>query len=76
MSVICACKIQTDCLLQHKIRTIRKEKGVYALARTELEHLHDLLELADYSNNEKANRSKKKLLKKINIAIYELYNKM
>jgi hypothetical protein len=65
-----------DYMERRRLLEIVSKKGVYALARTQLEHLHDLLELADYSNNEKANRSKKKLLKKINIAIYELYNNM
>jgi hypothetical protein len=47
------------------------KNGVYALTRSELERLHTLLELKSYGENRKANRSKKKLLKKINIAIYE-----
>jgi hypothetical protein len=50
------------------------KKGVYALNESELQHLHYLIEIVDYSKNEKAARSKKKLLKKINIAIYDLYN--
>jgi hypothetical protein len=63
-----------DNIERRRLLEIVSKKGVYALTRTELEHLHDLLEIVDYSENEKTNRSKKKLLKKINIAIYELYN--
>ena len=47
------------------------KNGVYALTRSELERLHTLIELKSYGENIKANRSKKKLLKRINIAIYE-----
>ena len=46
-------------------------KGVYALTGSELERLRTLIENKSYGNNAKANRSKKKLLKEINIAIYE-----
>lgn len=63
-----------DNIERRRLLEIVSKKGVYALTRNELEHLHDLLEIVDYSANEKTNRSKKKLLKKINIAIYELYN--
>jgi hypothetical protein len=65
---------EKDNIERRRLLEIVSNKGIYALTRAELEHLHNLLELVDYSNNEKANRSKKKLLKKINIAIYELYN--
>jgi hypothetical protein len=50
------------------------KKGLKVLTRAELELLQTLLEVKDYRTNEKANKAKKKLLKKINIAIYELYN--
>jgi hypothetical protein len=65
---------EKDNMERRRLLEIVSNKGIYALTRVELEHLHNLLELVDYSGNEKANRSKKKLLKKINIAIYELYN--
>ena len=65
---------EKDNIERRRLLEIVSNKGIYALTRAELEHLHNLLELVDYSSNEKANRSKKKLLKKINIAIYELYN--
>jgi hypothetical protein len=51
------------------------KKGLKVLTRAELELLQTLLEVKDYRTNEKANKAKKKLLKKINIAIYELYNR-
>lgn len=65
---------EKDNIERRRLLEIVSNKGIYALTRAELEHLHNLLELVDYSSNEKANRSKKKLLKKINIAIYEMYN--
>jgi hypothetical protein len=65
---------EKDNIERRRLLEIVSNKGIYALTRAELEHLHNLLELVDYSSNEKANRSKKKLLKKINVAIYELYN--
>ena len=46
-------------------------RGIQALTRDELERLHTLLEQKDYSNDSKAQKSKKKLLKKISIAIYD-----
>ncbi|MDE1862167.1 MAG: hypothetical protein KGI33_04565 [Thaumarchaeota archaeon] len=45
--------------------------GVRGLSRTELERLHDLLEHKDYGADRKAQRSKKRLLKKISAAIYD-----
>lgn len=65
---------EKDNIERRRLLEIVSNKGIYALTRAELEHLYNLLELVDYSSNEKANRSKKKLLKKINIAIYEMYN--
>lgn len=46
-------------------------RGVQALTQDELERLHTLLEQKDYSNDPKAQKSKKKLLKKISNAIYD-----
>ncbi len=46
-------------------------QGIRALSRTELERLHSLLEQKDYSHDAKAEKSKKKLLKKISVAIYD-----
>jgi intein-encoded DNA endonuclease-like protein len=46
-------------------------KGVNGLSRIELERLQYLLERKDYSHDTKAHKSKKKLLKKISIAIYD-----
>ncbi|MGI0087776.1 MAG: hypothetical protein ACREBI_07420 [Nitrosotalea sp.] len=46
-------------------------RGIQALSRVELERLHTLLEQKDYGNDTKAQKSKKKLLKKISIAIYD-----
>ncbi|MDE1816482.1 MAG: hypothetical protein KGI11_07995 [Thaumarchaeota archaeon] len=46
-------------------------RGIHVLSRIELERLHYLLEQKDYSHDPKAQKSKKKLLKKISIAIYD-----
>jgi hypothetical protein len=59
---------------RRRLLELISKKGLKVLTRTELEHLQILLELKDYRTNEKANKAKKKLLKKINIAIYELYD--
>ena len=46
-------------------------KGIHGLSRIELERLQYLLEKKDYSNHTKAQKSKKKILKKISAAIYD-----
>jgi hypothetical protein len=60
-----------DNIERRRLLEIISKNGVYALTRSELERLHRLIELKCYSENKNANRSKKKLLKEINIAIYE-----
>ena len=62
---------QSDDTERRRLLEIIYKNGVYALTRSELERLHTLIELKSYGENRKANRSKKKLLKRINIAIYE-----
>jgi hypothetical protein len=63
-----------DDIERRRLLELISKKGLKVLTRAELEHLQILLEVKDYRMNEKANKAKKKLLKKINIAIYELYN--
>ena len=46
-------------------------KGIHGLSRIELERLQQLLEKKDYSHDTKAQKSKKKLLRKISVAIYD-----
>ena len=46
-------------------------KGVQGLSRLELERLQYLLEKKDYSHDDKAQKSKTNLLKKISILIYD-----
>jgi hypothetical protein len=58
---------------RRRLLELVSKKGLSFLTRSELEHLNGLLETKVYNNNEKANRAKKKLLKKINIAIYEAH---
>ena len=62
---------QSDDIERRRLLEIIYKNGVYALTKSELERLHTLIELKSYGENRKANRSKKKLLKRINIAIYE-----
>ena len=66
---------QSNDIERRRLLEIIYKKGVYALTKSELERVHTLIELKSYGENRKANRSKKKLLKEINIAIYESYEK-
>jgi hypothetical protein len=63
-----------DDIERRRLLELISKKGLKVLTRAELEHLQILLEVKDYRMNEKANKAKKKLLKKINIAISGLYN--
>ncbi|ABK77142.1 hypothetical protein CENSYa_0509 [Cenarchaeum symbiosum A] len=47
-------------------------KGFKELGAEKLKRLEELVEKKDYSHSGKAARSKKKLLKQINVAIYEV----
>ena len=47
------------------------KKTVKTLSLEQLIRLQELLEKKDYSDQKKANRSKKKLLKDINVEIYK-----
>jgi len=58
---------------RRRLLEIVSKKGLSFLTKSELDELNGLLETKDYNNNERANRAKRKLLKKINIAIYESY---
>jgi len=48
-----------------------KNHGLKSLDMSQLERLRALVAAKDYSHNKKAERSKKKILGKINVAIYE-----
>lgn len=50
----------------------RSRHGFKQLTLEELKQLEKLIGKKDYSHNKKANRSKTKLLSKINVRIYEL----
>ena len=54
-----------------KLLQIVSKKGLKELKLEELKKLQILVEKKDYSHNKKANKSKMKLLAKINVAIYE-----
>ena len=48
--------------------------GVKRLSEQELEELRSLLQAKDYANNKKADKSRKKLLTKINAELYNKHN--
>ena len=54
-----------------KLLTIVSKRGIKDLSLEQLKKLQVLVEKKDYSHNKKAEKSKKKLLAKINVAIYE-----
>ena len=54
-----------------KLLQIVSKKGLKELTLEDLKKLQILVEKKDYSHNKKANKSKMKLLAKINVAIYE-----
>ena len=56
---------------RRRLLEVISKNGLHALTKSELERLHRLIQLKSYGENKRANRSKKKLLKEINIAIYE-----
>jgi hypothetical protein len=51
------------------------DRGLESLSIDELIRLRMLLEDKDYGNDRKAGKSKSKLLKKINFAIFDKYNR-
>lgn len=54
---------------------IVSDKGLKALTIDELSKLRTLLEAKEYGDNKKVLKSKKKLLKQINSAMYDIYKK-
>ena len=54
-----------------KLLQIVSKSGLKELSLEQLEKLRTLVEKKDYSHNKKAEKSKNKLLAKINVAIYE-----
>ena len=54
-----------------KLLTIVSKRGFKELDLEQLKKLQTLVEKKDYSHSKKAEKSKKKLLAKINVAIYE-----
>lgn len=48
------------------------KKGLKELNLDQLKRLEELVQKKDYSHNKKANKSKNKLLRQINVAIYKL----
>ena len=56
-----------------RLLNIVSDKGLRVLTITELDMLRSLLEAKDYKDNKKAEKSKRKLLKQINSAMYDRY---
>lgn len=54
-----------------KLLQIVSQKGLKALSIAQLKRLQILVEKKDYSYSKKAHKSKMKLLRRINVAIYE-----
>jgi len=54
-----------------KLLQIVSQKGLKALSIAQLKRLQILVEKKDYSHSKKAHKSKMKLLRRINVAIYE-----
>lgn len=54
-----------------KLLTIVSKSGFKQLNLEQLRRLQALVEKKDYSHSKKAEKSKKKMLAKINVAIYE-----
>ena len=54
-----------------KLLQIVSQKGLKALSIAQLKKLQILVEKKDYSHSKKAHKSKMKLLRRINVAIYE-----
>lgn len=55
------------------LRLISESKNEFKkLSLEQLKRLEELVEKKDYSHNKKAHKSKVKLLKKINVRIYEI----
>ncbi len=55
-----------------KLLNMVEKKGLKELTLTQLTRLQKLVEKKDYSHSKKAQKSKMKLLAKINVAIYEI----
>ena len=63
--------VTSDDLERVKLLDIVAKKGLSELTLSQLKQLQILVEKKDYSHSKKANKSKIKLLAKINVAIYE-----
>ena len=63
--------ISSEDLERVKLLDIVAKKGLHELTLVQLKHLQKLVEKKDYTHSKKAQKSKMKLLAKINVAIYE-----
>lgn len=63
--------ISSEDLERVKLLDIVAKKGLRELTLVQLKHLQKLVLKKDYTHSKKAQKSKMKLLAKINVAIYE-----
>ncbi len=64
-------RLSEDDKARVKLLDVVAKKGLDSLDIGQLEHLQALVEKKDYTHNKKAQKSKLRLLAKINVAIYE-----
>jgi hypothetical protein len=57
-----------------RLLQVVSDKGLRALSVQELDLLRTLLSAKDYGDNKKAEKSRKKLIRKINVEIYNKYS--
>lgn len=57
-----------------RLLEIVSQHGLNRLSAQDLEALRKFLETTDYSGNKKADKSRKKLLKKLNAELYNKHN--
>ena len=57
-----------------RLLEVVSDKGLKVLSVTELDLLRTLLAAKDYGSNKKADRSKRKLIRQINVEIYNKYS--
>ena len=65
-------KLSSDDIERVTLLKIVADKSLKDLSYDQLKRLETLIEKKDYSHNKKAEKSKRKLLAKINVRIYEL----
>ncbi len=65
-------KISSEDMERVTLLKIVSEQSLKSLDYSQLKRLEELIQKKDYSHDKKANKSKMKLLAKINVRVYEL----